>query len=332
MTAEFVTTDRARPAWAPPLWPWGFLAVGTASIAILAAPLAAYLVLIAAFGLPHVLCELRYVDERFSARLPRRALAAVGALLMLLIATRLLQFFVGLPGALAIRIELALGAALSVSAAMLMQRWRVLGFITGAAIATGIALAPVWTFLFFAWAHNLTPLAFVAEAAPRGQKLRAAALLTLPFFVWPALIATGAPQDWLREITGHVAASAPSLFGAGREPLSAFLPRDAAYEQTLPLFTAAVAAQAMHYFAVIVVLPRLLRERGGGQPLVAWPRWGWFYAALAGVSALVFASYALSFAQARAYYGIAAAVHSWIELPVFLLALGGLGTVATARR
>jgi hypothetical protein len=62
-----------------PLLPWGFAAVAAGSLAILAAPLAAYVFLTALFGLPHVLCELRYCDERFSARIPKQPLAAIGA-------------------------------------------------------------------------------------------------------------------------------------------------------------------------------------------------------------------------------------------------------------
>jgi hypothetical protein len=336
MAVQDLALDRtAASGWRLPYWPWGFAAIGIASLGILAAPLAAYVVLIAAFGLPHVLCELRYVDERFSARLPRGALLAIASLLAALVTLRLAQALAGLPGQLAMQLELGVGAALSLAAALTMKRHRALGFIAGIAITAGIVFAPVLTFLAFAWAHNLTPLAFVAEIAPREQRGRAVAMLAIPFFVWPAFIATGIPHDLMAQWTGHFASAAPSLFNAGREPISAFLPRDAAFEATLPLFSAAVAAQAMHYFAVIVMLPRLLKEHGGsGAPIVPWPRWGWFYAIVAGLAALVFATYAFAFPVARAYYGIAAAVHSWIELPIFLLALGGLAAtpLVTARK
>jgi hypothetical protein len=38
--------------------------------------------------------------------------------------------------------------------------------------------------------------------------------------------------------------------------------------------------------------------------------------------------YAVDYSSARSAYGVAAAIHAWIELPVFLLALGGGFTVA----
>ncbi|MCA8965223.1 MAG: HlyC/CorC family transporter [Planctomycetes bacterium] len=50
------------------------LVIGCAVAATLT-PLWTYAVSLALFGLPHVLVELRYVDERFAARLPRRTTA-----------------------------------------------------------------------------------------------------------------------------------------------------------------------------------------------------------------------------------------------------------------
>lgn len=43
--------------------------------------------------------------------------------------------------------------------------------------------------------------------------------------------------------------------------------------------------------------------------------------AAAGLASLAF--YYVDFGEARAAYALAAALHSWIELPVFLMALGG---------
>src|SRR5262245_6156770 len=57
-------------------------------VAVAVAPLAAFVLMISAFGLPHVLYELRYVDERFSARAPRSALALIGGLLAVIAAGR----------------------------------------------------------------------------------------------------------------------------------------------------------------------------------------------------------------------------------------------------
>lgn len=308
-----------------PLWPWGFAAVSVVSLAaVLAAPLAAYVLMIALFGLPHVLCELRYCDERFSGRVPRSALAGIGALLFLLAVARIAQAAQVLPTAAAVPLELALGAGLTATAAWHMRKRRLLGLAAGLALAGGASLAPILTLLIFAWLHNLTPLAFVAEIVPREARARALALLAIPFFLLPALVATGLPQEALRAALGYSAELAPSAFGAGRYPLSAFLLPTRALADVLPLFSAAVTAQAMHYLAVIAVLPRLLARYGEEKPrpLVPWPSWAHFHAAVGVLALFVFAFHAADYAGARAVYGVAAAIHSWVELPIFLLALG----------
>jgi hypothetical protein len=90
------------------------------------------------------------------------------------------------------------------------------------------------------------------------------------------------------------------------------------------LFSGAVTAQAMHYFAVILMLPRLLiSERLTQASLVAWPRWPSFYLAMGAIGALGLLGFTLSYADARSVYGVFSALHSWLELPLLLAALGG---------
>jgi len=300
------------------LWPWGYAAIAACALAILAAPLAAYVLLIALFGAPHVLCELRYCDERFSARSARPVLLALGGLLGLLALIRIAQAFGALPAMSAIHAELLLGALLAAVAVAAMKKRRLIGAGLGLAVAAGAALAPLPTFLATAWLHNLTPLAFAAEIVPPAERQRVLLRLALPFLLLPALIASGLPHLLL-------APAHSSLFGAGAAPFAAFLPRTLPFAEALPLFAAAVTAQAMHYFAVILVLPRLLTAygRSGGAPLVDWPSWPRFYGLLAIAALLVLASYGANYPQAKSLYGVLAALHSWIELPIFLMALGG---------
>jgi len=81
----------------------------------------------------------------------------------------------------------------------------------------------------------------------------------------------------------------------------------------------------MHYVAVIVLLPQLLKAKNGGhasRTLVPWPGWGMFAAGVGAIALVGFGLYAVSYNDARAAYGVAAAIHAWIELPVLLLALG----------
>ena len=70
-------------------------------------------------------------------------------------------------------------------------------------------------------------------------------------------------------------------------------------------------------------MPRLL-ARGASQAgrLAPWPRWPVFYGllGLAGLVSLAF--YWIDFGEARSAYALTATLHSWIELPIFLIALG----------
>jgi len=363
----------ATPASFIPLWPWGYAAVCVVAVgAVLIAPLAAYVFLIALFGLPHVLCELRYCDERFSARAPRAALVAIGALLVVLAGLRIAQAFGALPYGIAVTSELGLGIALASAGVWFMPRRRLLGAVIGGALAAGTVFAPIMTFLVIAWLHNLTPLAFVSEIVPKRERVRAVALLLVPFLLVPAFVASGLPQAAIAHWFGYSAATAPSLFHAGRYPLAAFLPPQMPFEAALPLFSAAVTAQAMHYLSVIAVMPLLLKRyaanppslwegEGGGiannsayvaiphpriksgagsnpppkgegiqkfATVVPWPGWRTFYIAVAALALAVFAGHAIDYPQARAFYSVAAAIHSWVELPIFLIALG-FGFTAT---
>jgi MFS family permease len=320
-----IIQDTRRAAPIVPLWPWGYAAVSLIALAaVLGAPLAAYVLMIAAFGLPHVLCELRYCDERFSARAPRGALIAIMVLLVALGGLRIAQALTSVPAHAAVWGELGLGVALAATAAWFMPRRRIVGAVAGCALAAGAALAPIVTFLVVAWLHNLTPLGFVAEILPARERRRGVVLLLIPFVLAPAFVASGLPQAALHDWLGYSATTAPSIFHAGRYPLSAFLAPTIPFSRALPLFSAAVFAQAMHYLSVIAVMPLLLKRAGGsaGSRLVPWPSWAVFYFGVGVLALFVFAGHAIDYRTARAFYGVAAAIHSWVELPIFLLALG----------
>ncbi len=309
--------DEPRGARLSPalLWSLAFAAATAGGLAAVAyAPLAAYVWLIALFGVPHVLAEMRYVDERFSGRIARAPLAAFGALLAALAAVRLAGTYGYLDARLAGPLELACGAGLAFAAAAAMPRLKLLALGLGALVAYGAYAYPFQTFLIWAWIHNLTPLGFVAEALRGRARTLTLGALSIPFFVVPAIVAAGALGE----------TSTASAFGAGAKPLSAFLPR-MPFEDALPLFQAAVLSQVMHYVAVIAFLPWLMRHKGlaAGRPLAPWPSWAWFYAGLAAAGLGSLAFYAVDYGGARSAYALAAALHSWIELPVFLLALGG---------
>ncbi|MFZ1988933.1 MAG: hypothetical protein WAW96_04090 [Alphaproteobacteria bacterium] len=317
-----------------PLWPWGYAAAGALALAAaLTAPLAAYVFMIALFGLPHVVCEMRYCDERFSPRAPRAALPIIGVVLLLLAALRISQGFNLLPSALTVPAELSLGIGLTATAVWFMPQRHLLGVLAGVTLTCGAVFAPITTFLIFAWLHNLTPLAFISEILPKRERARILLLLSMPFIALPALVASGVLQQFVHELFGYSAASAPSLFGAGQGPISAFLATNAPRADAVTLFSAALVAQAMHYFSVIVVMPRLL-ARGGktaNGTLVSWPSWKNFYIAVALFGATMLAFHAADYHSAHLVYSVAAALHSWVELPIFLIALGFGFSEAPAR-
>jgi hypothetical protein len=300
-----------------------WIAVAAASVgAVVVAPLAAFVLMISAFGLPHVLYELRYVDERFSPRLPLQLVGAIGGLVALIALVRTANSLHVLPSATLMPIEFALGAALAFLAALFMRENRLLGAVVGAVFAAGALWAPIETFLIWAWLHNLTPLGFVAEITEGEERQRWLVALGVPFLVLPLLVATGVFHEAAALAFPVAATQGLSAFGAGEGPLASFLPPSS---HDLHLFSAAVVAQAMHYVAVIVLLPRLLREKqgvGARETIVPWPDWRWFGIWVTAIAAVAFAIYAVSYADARAGYSVAAAIHAWIELPILLLALG----------
>lgn len=324
-TADFTTAPSSRPARETAIWAIAYgagIVVGCLAVGI--APLAAYVWLIALFGIPHVVSELRYVDERFSGRSSISALAVIGGLLAVLATMRVLGTYGVMDPMLSGRAELLLGAALAVAAALFMRKRKAVGLIAAAAITFGALYFPIPTFLIWAWLHNLTPMAFLAEALDGRDRKRALIALAVPFFLVPGFVALGG-IDWIAQsLFDHDAVGAASAFDAGRKPLSAFLPADTRMADALHFFQAAVVCQVMHYVTVIGLMPRLL-QRSAGLPgrLAPWPRWRVFYGllALAGLASTAF--YWASFTDARSAYALAAALHSWIELPVFLIALGG---------
>jgi hypothetical protein len=288
--------------------------------------------MVAAFGLPHVLSELRYVDERFSARTSILPLGIIGALVGIIAALRVASSASILGSYDATLAELALGGVLALTAAWFMRKWKLAGLAVALAFGVGVVYAPIPTFLVWAWVHNLTPLGFIAEATEGDERRKLLATLSIFFLIVPALVATGVFHQAAFALTGINAASGPSAFGADTRPLGSFLWPGASVESDVALFSAAVVAQSMHYVAVILFLPRLITQRpdlATSAPLVPWPRkWSMFAWGIAGLAAAAFVVYAVDYSSARSAYGVAAAIHAWIELPVFLLALGGGFTAA----
>lgn len=321
-------TNGNRAAAAPGLP--AFAALGPLAFAALAvrAPLAVYTVTLAAFGLPHVLSELRYVDRRFGRCLAARWLVPMAVLLPAIVAARAATVFHLVPPRLGVPIELAGVAALALACAGGSAGQRGLALVVGGTLGGATALAPYGTAVTLSILHNLTPLGFLWQIVPRPRRTVAMLGAAGAFLGLPLLVATG----WPRMLLG--AASPADPLGAG--PLAAHLyvyvpPAVAASDHAVDLFTASVVAQGAHYAAVILLLPALLRRLDpAARGRVRWPA-GWRFAvvcAAAGAAGLVGAS--MSFAEARALYGIAASLHAWLEVPVLIVALAGVVQSARA--
>ncbi len=302
--------------------------VAAAFVVTVALPLATYTTSLALLGLAHVLSELNYIDRRFRARLAGAALW-IGAPIAVAVGARALALRGVLPPTVDAAIELGAATVLAGGAVWRMRRHRAVGAAIGLILGAGAIAVPFQMLLVLALLHNLSPLGFFADAL-RGRRRRdALLLLTVPLIALPLLIATGLPYAMLAGMglewpEARFLASGPLTLNLG-----VYVPASlASSEWALHAFSAAVFAQIMHYAAVILLLPRLAAETPARRRL-AWPP----YALAAGIAvaaaalALVFLA---DYGVARQLYGLAALVHSWLEIPVLLVALGGIAAVQPA--
>lgn len=319
---DMLSSNTLNPVQFVPVAVLAAAVISMTIIGVAIAPIATYVLMISAFGLPHVIYELRYCDERFSARTSRSLLLVLGGLVGAIALLRVANGAHWLSSPVFVPIELGLGAALALVAAYWMKERRWLGAVVGLAFAIGATYWPLETFLAWAWLHNLTPMGFIAEITDGEQRRRWMMILFVPFVMIPALVATGVFHQMIQLVLALPDLQMLSVFGAGDLPLMSFLPPES-YD--LNLFSAAVVATSMHYVAVIVLLPQLLTARRGevaGPTLVHWPDWKSFAVIVGAVALVAFGVYSVSYKDAKASYAVAAAIHAWIELPVLLLALG----------
>lgn len=297
----------------------------TAAAAV-AAPLLVYSVSLAAFGLPHVLFEMRYVDARFHDRLGRRYWLGLLALLLTIAALRLLGIGGWSEPLSRARLELllVLGLIVMVLPVLRLGVPMLLGAITIGALGVGLTRAPLATLVTLAFLHNLTPVGFLAELLEGRPRRIALGLCAIVFVVIPSAIACGGPA-WIAGRLGiHAIDLSPFPLGGLRDHLAVFVPETLRERAVaVNLFSAAAYLQCAHYAAVIHVLPRLLRQQcRSGSPATAlpWapaPRFGLGVTLLGTLFLLGFAA---AFRDTRAIYGVFAAMHAWIEIPVLLIA------------
>lgn len=288
--------------------------VGSAAAAVVA-PIWTYALSLLLFGLPHVLVELRYVDERFSARLPRRTTLWLGAGLAGIVMIRALGLLAVGSSTQRITLELALGLCLVAVAYPLLinRRASPLALVVGAAVLGGIVYAPVTTLVAMAFLHNLTPVGFLAERLRGSQRRVAMASCLVVFVLIPSILLLAAPPATY--LVG------PLSVGGLDNHLPAFVPPALLGTSFADrLFTAAAYLQCMHYAVVLHVLPRLSGGTETRSAVLPWPRPKVFVAAVAGIGLLAAIGFAADFSGTRSVYALFAAVHAWVEIPVLLIA------------
>jgi hypothetical protein len=313
-------------------WAWALAVIVYAVVVAVVAtlwPLFSYTFSLAVFGLGHVLTEVRYVDARFGNELPRSFWRATGAVLVGIVALRALGVVGAVTASTTVPVELVLVAVLFGGAAV--AGWQgttrpaarllvVVAAVVGVGVALFAIVAPVPLVLLFAFLHNATPLLFLVERAPVGRRPFVALAATAVFVGVPAVVAAGVPLGLL---SAHVDLDAqPWRVGSLVDHYGVYLPPSLQVEAVAAqLFSAAVTAQLLHYGAVIVWLPRTLTANE--RPTLPWPSWGRFAVVVVALSLGLLVHFVVDFAGARALYGLAAAVHAWIEWPVLVAALAG---------
>lgn len=331
----------------PDAWPWcmtGRGMLGLVSLAlglgcvVAAVPLLVYTTTLAVFGLPHVLMELDYLARRFGPRLDRPLVCTWGVLLLAVVVVRLLTV-VGqaVPGGREVwELGLLIALVTTVVPALAPASW---GASAGAItvlvlLILGWMLEPLTALVLLAVLHNLTPIGFLAERPHGRHRQRVLRVCALVGGALPVLIASG----WLHQAVAPPGLACEELTFWPVGPLAAhlgvFVPApvlDTAWAQ--PAFAAAVYLQCVHYFTVLYVLPRLAPATRQGTPGSSWSLSRTFVRRVVLiVGVLMLLGFVRAFAEVRAIYGLVAAVHAWIEIPLLLSipALGPFPQEATA--
>jgi hypothetical protein len=297
-------------------------------------PLATYTLSLAAFGLAHVLSELRFVHRRYGKRIHTQLAGVLVALLAGVVALRIASLTQVLSPSIASQAEVGLALALGIVVLpLLAQRHRLqlgLGVVVCLALAAGLLVSAMHTLLVLAILHNFTPVGFLADATRGARRKQVLAACGVVFVAVPVLIATGLPFDLVANTLG-IAAPEASILPAGplAANLGAYLPPEFHDRPwAMHAFSAVVFTQCMHYAIVIHVLPRLGDDAPAddhdAKPLMGRKGFTLF---LIGAGAVWLAAFAWDFKLARSVYGVAAAVHAWVEIPILMVALLGVWPV-----
>ncbi len=296
---------------------------------VVSAPLFVYGVTLAILGLPHVLSEFRYLDQRFGQRIGAPLGLVMAVLLGGIVANRVLAW---LPSyrvpPYSTEIVLVLGLIVLTLPTLIRSSLfaALIGVLVVGPLAYGLIHAPATTLVILALLHNLTPVGFLAECLRGQQRLSALTLCAFAFVLVPLLIMSGRVEGAISWCFATWLPVPPGIPGDPSSHFAVYVPTEL-WDPTMRkrLFSAAVYLQCLHYAIVIQLLPRLGVKNH--KTVFPWPRNFRPLIILAGIISGI--GFYWAFADSRALYGVIAAVHAWIEIPILLFCLGHFSQAQT---
>lgn len=280
-------------------------------------PAGTAVVTLAAFGILHNVLELRYMAGRFAGVLQGLFLRLLAALITGIVVCRLLP---PSPAARAAEILLAYGLLAVACGYALRSRPLLLaaaGGVIAAAASTSLAF-PAYHFVVLTHLHNVVPLLFLWEWSrdlPRGRTLFRAVQCAWVLVI-PALLLSGAFDGWMGAGSGWTDRLSRSYTPPAWQHTHAGL-----------RFVAVFAFMAtMHYLVWVWFMPRYAPAATAAferRAPALTGRWAWGLGL--GGSAALAVLFVSDYTQGTALYAALAGYHAYLEFPVLLMLVLGLG-------
>lgn len=301
----------------------GFILAAAVALAVsLRLPAGTAVVGLAVFGILHNVLELRYVAGRFEGVLHGPFLRLLGALITGIVICRLLPPSSGTRTA-----EILLAYGLLAVACVHALRTRPVLLAAACALLAGATLAslafPAYHFVVLAHLHNVVPLLFLWEwsrAMPRGRTAFRAVQCGWVLVI-PALLLSGAFDGLLGAGSGWTDRLALSYTPPAWQHTHAGL-----------RFVAVFAfLQTMHYVVWVWFMPRYAPDATEAferrAPVLRGARaWALGLGGAVALSVLFVSDYT----QGRSLYAAVASYHAYLEFPVLLMLVLGLGEQSRA--
>jgi len=311
-----------------------FVATTAAALAVaVQAPLATTVLGLMAFGVLHNVLELRYVAGRFAPVLSGQLLVVLIALITAIVLCRVAGMVVGQPARLA---EILVGYAVLGVACIAALR----GAPRAIALAVLVAAAavslswPAYHFVVLAHLHNVVPLFFLWEWARRLPSVAVRRWFRAVQIGWvlviPALLLTGVFDRYF----GGVSSSVAGFAGNPRPIVAASAPAPAVVtEMGVRLLVVFAFLQTMHYFVWVAFLPRYAPDAARAfEARAPWLTGRRVWALGVGLGGALAVLFVIDYASGKAVYAAFASYHAYLEFPVLIALLLGLGRLPVASR